>query len=287
MQADIADVLRDFSPDCFFITYLGCKPAVIPKKISHWPAIRYWNPEHLVRRYGDFSVAVALYDPKGPSTFLDQTLGDVHRTMKLRDFLTDIKSGDARYALREDTTLFKQIPQFLEEFDRFSPFAAHASADDGRYKSLWIGPAQYVTGLHVDPGDTLLFQIYGRKHVMLFGPGETPFLYEEDQQQRREKFTNTPLESRLKPPDFAVLRDRVGWCCVQPFNPDLDRFPLFSRAHCIEAYIGPGDTLYIPDKWWHAVRALDVAISVSMEPDFDGPLFTGNLMRRPQVKPEG
>jgi lysine-specific demethylase 8 len=274
MHPDTADVLRDFSPDRFFSSYLARKPVVIPEKISHWPASRRWSPKYLMRQYGDVSVVMALYDPQSPSTFLHQTLDDTHRIMKLRDFLADIESGDARYAVREDTAFFERMPQLFDDLDNFLPFAGHAAVADGRYKSLWVGPAQYVTGLHVDPGDTFLFQIYGRKHVVLFGPDEASFLYEEDRELRRRKFKDSSLQSRLNPRDFAVLQDQVGWSCVQPFNPDLSRFPLFSRAHCIEAYIGPGDTLYIPDKWWHAVRALDVSISVSMEPEFDGPLFT-------------
>jgi hypothetical protein len=272
-MADTVDILRHFTSDRFFSIYFAQRPVVIPDKILHWPASRDWNPYYLMHRYGGVSVAVALYDPQGHSTFLDQTISDTHQTMNFGDFLLDIESTDSRYALREDTAVFNQNPEILHDLDYFSPFAAHAVAVDGRYKSLWVGPAHYVTGLHTDPGDTFLFQIYGRKHVMLFSPDETPFLYEENPERRRDKFNNSPLQSRLSPADFTVLRDRVAWCCVQPFAPDIGRFPLFSQAHGIEAYIGPGDALYIPDKWWHAVRALDVSISVSMEPEFDGSLF--------------
>jgi len=269
----VIDALRGFAPERFFREYFGKRPVVIQESISHWPASRHWSLDYLKRCYGDAMVTVTRYDPEANSTFLDQTLADVHHAVPLRDFLSMLEWGDRRYAVREDTALLRRLPQLIEELERFSPFSSHASTSDGRYKALWIGPPGYVTGLHTDPGDTMLFQLHGRKHVLLFAPDQTQFLYEKDREERQQKFDGAPLQSRLDSSEFGVLRDQVRWCDVQPFDPDVDRFPLFRQAHCIEAYICPGDALYIPDQWWHAVRSLDPTISVSIEPSFDGRLF--------------
>jgi hypothetical protein len=42
-------------------------------------------------------------------------------------------------------------------------------------------------------------------------------------------------------------------------SPDLERFPRFAGARdaARTAELGPGDALYIPSLWWHAVQSLD------------------------------
>jgi ribosomal protein L16 Arg81 hydroxylase len=267
------DTLIKFSPDEFLRTYRGKTPVIITEKISHWRARRHWCPDYFQQRFGNMTVAIARYEPEAAASFLDQTLADVHQKVRLEEFLAKLTCGDRRYALREDTILLRLRPELIEDLDHFFPFASRGTVSCDRYMALWIGPAGYVTGLHTDPGDTLLFQLYGRKHILLFAPEQTPYLYEETEAERRKKFEGASLQSRLEPASFRVLRDSVRWCHLQPFSPDLDKYPLYHQAHYIEAYIGPGDTLYIPDQWWHAVHSLEPAISVSIEPSFDGPLF--------------
>lgn len=52
-----------------------------------------------------------------------------------------------------------------------------------------------------------------------------------------------------------------------PMTLDATPFPLFEKsvrhsAFC--AVLQPGDLLYIPPGWWHAMRSEDVSFSVSM-----------------------
>src|SRR3546814_14738287 len=46
---------------------------------------------------------------------------------------------------------------------------------------------------------------------------------------------------------------------VDPFAPDLDRYPRFAEAwsHASEATPEPGDALYLPHMWWHGVESLE------------------------------
>ena len=48
--------------------------------------------------------------------------------------------------------------------------------------------------------------------------------------------------------------------------PDLLTAPPGSLYHTLpyqEAVVGPGDLLFIPVRWWHFVKSLDVSISVA------------------------
>lgn len=254
----------------FFRTYCEQRPVVMTGMISDWPALR-WTPSSLARRYGELEVAAVRYDPSAEETFLEQTLTDAHARLPLRQFLSKLETSDHTYAMREDTTLFERAPTLLDEVMHFAPFVSPTG--ETPYRSLWIGPPRYVTGLHVDPGDTLLFQLHGRKTVLLFAPTQTPYLYEEPRETRAPKFATSPLQDRLDGAMFRTLRDKVAWARAQPFSPDFTRFPLLAEAECIEAEISLGDTLYIPDRWWHAVRSIDPTISVSVEPNFHSSPF--------------
>ncbi len=102
---------------------------------------------------------------------------------------------------------------------------------------LWAGSAGTRSGLHFDHAHNLLTQIAGRKHVILAPPEASSLLY-----------------------------PRPSYHCssrVDSDAPDLARFPRFARATFHEGEIGPGEVLYIPPGWWHAIRAIEPSISVS------------------------
>lgn len=273
MHVEQMDILSKGSAEVFVDQYLNKKPCVIQREISDWPAIHSWTPEYLKQNYGAAVITLAWFDPRDTATFLDQTLADVHKTMSFRDYLETLENLDSSYALREDTSLFEHCPGLLSELGYFSPFCSKAHVADLKYIALWSGPANYVTGLHSDPGETLLFQITGSKEVTLFGPDESKFLYEED--QVFQKFEQGALELRRNRDYLEVLRDAVRWSKVNPFDSDIGKFPLLINARSIRGFIRQGDALYIPDGWWHSLRSLDVTISVSIEPNWCGEFLLG------------
>lgn len=64
----------------------------------------------------------------------------------------------------------------------------------------------------------------------------------------------------------AVPRDQQMTSCflqVDVENPDLEKFPKFTEAPFLSCILSPGETLFIPAKYWHYVRALDLSFSVS------------------------
>jgi len=52
---------------------------------------------------------------------------------------------------------------------------------------------------------------------------------------------------------------------LDPLNPDYSRFPLSKEAKSEEliARLGPGDSLFIPQGWWHHVHATSRSASIS------------------------
>ncbi|MDH7970776.1 cupin-like domain-containing protein [Sphingomonas sp. AR_OL41] len=101
---------------------------------------------------------------------------------------------------------------------------------------LWIGNAIRVA-THYDLMENVGVVIAGRRRFTLFPPDQLPNLY------------MGPLE--LTPAGTPVS-------VVDPAAPDLARYPRFAEAsrHAQVAELEPGDAIYIPFHWWHAVDSL-------------------------------
>lgn len=81
--------------------------------------------------------------------------------------------------------------------------------------------------------------MFGDKQILLFSPDDSSCLY--------------PHEDKLL---FNTAQ-------VDPVNPDVEKFPDFKKAVMYKCLLGPGEMLYIPEKWWHHVTALSKSFSVS------------------------
>uniref|UniRef100_A0A8C9KK97 Lysine demethylase 8 n=1 Tax=Panthera tigris altaica TaxID=74533 RepID=A0A8C9KK97_PANTA len=81
-----------------------------------------------------------------------------------------------------------------------------------------------------------------------FGPQGTVSPLHQDPQQ------NFLVQVRVAP---------EHWLSVDVENPDLEKFPKFAEAPFLSCILSPGEILFIPVKYWHYVRALDLSFSVS------------------------
>lgn len=110
-------------------------------------------------------------------------------------------------------------------------------AGDAVVPRLWLGNAIRVA-THYDLQENIGVVVAGRRRFTLFPPDQVANLY------------MGPLE--LTPAGTPIS-------LVDPSAPDLDRFPRFADAMAFAetATLEPGDAIYIPFHWWHAVDSLD------------------------------
>jgi len=103
--------------------------------------------------------------------------------------------------------------------------------------SLWLGN-RTRTAAHWDLPQNLACVVAGRRRFTLFPTDQIANLY-------------------VGPLDFTLAGQPIS--LVDLDSPDLDRFPRFAEAleAAQTAELGPGDALYIPSLWWHAVHSLD------------------------------
>lgn len=101
---------------------------------------------------------------------------------------------------------------------------------------IWLGSVPTnvpASSLHRDPLDGFLYQIMGRKRLMLYAPDQAPLLY--------------PLKAW----------NNYQPCWVSPSQPDYQRFSEFEKARHIEVVLNPGELLVQPAGWFHEVSCLD------------------------------
>lgn len=121
------------------------------------------------------------------------------------------------------------VPQFAFE----NPM--RIAEDRGGEPRIWVGNSSRVAP-HFDESDNIAVVVSGRRRFILFPPEQLANLY------------LGPLETTVAgQPISMVDLDRV----------DFERFPKFREAlrHALVADLEPGDAIYIPALWWHAVQA--------------------------------
>jgi hypothetical protein len=102
---------------------------------------------------------------------------------------------------------------------------------------IWIGNRIRVA-THYDQKENIGIVIAGRRRFTLFPPDQIANLY---------------------PGPFELTPAGTPVSLVDPADPDLDRFPRFveAMAYAQTAVLEPGDAIYLPFHWWHAVDSLD------------------------------
>jgi hypothetical protein len=100
---------------------------------------------------------------------------------------------------------------------------------------LWVGNAVSVA-IHHDLSDNIACVLAGRRRFTLFPPEQVANLY-------------------IGPLDHTIAGQPVSMVALE--DPDLERYPRFAEALTAAqtAELGPGDAIYIPSLWWHAVKA--------------------------------
>eukprot|EP01091_Cochliopodium_minus_P015451 TRINITY_DN5508_c0_g1_i1.p1 TRINITY_DN5508_c0_g1~~TRINITY_DN5508_c0_g1_i1.p1 ORF type:complete len:358 (-),score=98.19 TRINITY_DN5508_c0_g1_i1:28-1101(-) len=129
-----------------------------------------------------------------------------------------------------------------------------------KINSLWVGKAGVLSPLHFDEPNNIFYQIEGQKKFTLFSPKNWVNLY---------PFPN------------AHSCDRQSQVDIE--NPDLQKFPKLVNAEAWEAYVGPGDTLYLPPYWWHQVESLTQSVSLTYwfnpsPPEYSYPLSESQVV---------
>ncbi len=213
------------------------RPVVVEGAVRDWSAVRLWRrTDYLRARVGHRCVPALLGARPG-----GQARGVSVLMSEFLDYLESKRASRGSVYL-SDVLVKIDLPELLPDLGT-PPFLGRLShgtesEEVNRYRTLFLGAGSY-SQIHMHPWTLALScQIVGRKEFLLFPPSEARRLYPG--KPWGETFSDHGLCSR-----------------VDANNPDLDRFPRFARAASLGCTLTPGDMLYIPNHWWHAVWGHD------------------------------
>lgn len=180
-----------------------------------------WSLERLEAEYGDVPLRVRSADQK-------ETVAQFIKRVRSANLNTDRVIEGHTKAYTEGC--------FLPEPMHKDFMPNHFTRDDYIEPQIWLGSVPVnvpASSLHHDPLDGFLYQIMGRKKLVLYAPDQAPYLY--------------PMKAY----------NNYQPCWVKPEAPDYERFPEFVKASGIEVVLNPGELLIQPAGWFHAVYCLD------------------------------
>ncbi len=219
------------------------RPAVLRAIAGDWPAVTAARKSdgdianYLASRAANRSVGAIAAAPSEQGRFFYtddlSRLNFVKASGQLGAFLQDLlgvaEMPDPPAMAVQSEEIESLIPAFIE--DNRLPILPDVSP------RIWIGNRIRVAP-HYDAKENVAVCVAGRRRFTLFPPDQIANLYPGP-------FELTPAGTPVSMVDLA--------------NPDLAQHPRYAEAarHALQAVLEPGDAIYIPYGWWHAVDSLD------------------------------
>lgn len=225
--------VANITPQDFIQQYfIPQKPVVIEKLIEDWPARELWTFDYFKTIAADLEVP--LYNSK-PITS-KYKYNEPQAKMKFKDYIDILqnKPTDLRVFLfnliKERPVLQKhiKIPDVGLKLIKNLPF-------------LFIGGKGSKVFMHydIDLANILHIHLKGQKHCLIFPPSEGKYLY--------------------KVPNSLKTNDGIDFT-----NPDFNKYPALAYAKGYTTNLNPGETLYIPEGYWHHMHYKTAGFSLSL-----------------------
>lgn len=233
LNTQTVERLKHITPEAFINQYVKPqKPVVIEHLIDDWPAKDLWNFEYFKDIAGDLEVP--LYNSK-PITS-KYKYNEPQAKMKFKDYidLLQNKPTDLRLFL---FNLIKERP-ILQNHIKIPKVGLKLLKD---LPFLFVGGRNSKVFMHydIDLANILHIHLHGEKKCLLFPPSETKYLY--------------------KVPNSLKTNDGIDFS-----SPDFQTYPALALAKGYTAELSPGDTLYMPEGYWHYMHYKTPGFSLSM-----------------------
>ena len=235
--------LSSKDPDLIREGFQSGRPFIVRQLHSEWILVKKGKEsETELKKYlhecslkRDFVYAIGEPEQNGKIFYnKDMGVNFVERKAALK---TVLGYFDEIREAEEDVALYLSSLEINKYFENLLT-EAPSYLNENQYRAgLWIGNKIQVP-LHNDFPNNVACVIGGRRKFTLIPPNQFENLY-------------------VGPIDFTPAGRAVSMVDLQ--NPDLDKYPKFAVAleHALTAELSPGDVIYIPSMWWHAVEGLD------------------------------
>lgn len=225
--------VKNITKEEFITTYFKPqRPVVIERFIEDWPAQSKWSLDYMKSVAGD--KIVPLYDDR-PVDHNDG-FNEPHSMMKMSDYVDLLKSEPTKYRIFL-WNILKEIPELQNDFN-------YPDLGLKLMKSLpmlFFGGKESHTFMHydIDLANIFHFHFEGKKQCILFDQQQNDYLY--------------------KIPHSLITREDIDFS-----NPDVEKWPALQQAVGWQCELNHGETLYMPEGYWHYMKYLTPGFSMSL-----------------------
>jgi hypothetical protein len=234
------------------------RPCLVKRAVAKWPAFQKWaDPDYLLSKVGDVEVQ-ALCSPRvegfglrpgsqdlvAKKTTFDRMLP----AEKVRQLLPRLQTSDDDmlfFELRPADTTVRRLGEDLEVAgERFSFLPAPPRP---RFIYGGWGVMLYKNSYsdwHFHPGtDAMMCQVLGTKDALLLPPNQLSW-------------------------DQIVPIHTEEWTA---YDVDVAKFPAYREVRPYHIVVEPGDGLFLPVNWWHAVQSRPREYGITIPVTWDSP----------------
>jgi hypothetical protein len=193
------------------------QPVLITDMIDNWPAKNKWNNEYFKKNFSGISdMAVRPGNEKDKRQF---SISDYMTYMEENKDHHPYYFKNAKFHLDTDMVNDYTVPDYfrsyLDVLGKDVPRAFQLSW-------MYIGATGTYSSLHLDIFNTSAWNAVfsGRKIWAFYSPDQAPYLYKGE---------------------------------VNLFAPNLESYPNFAKAKPLICVQNPGEVVFTPSGWWHAV----------------------------------
>jgi hypothetical protein len=227
------DRIKTISKSDFVQNYLKPQvPVVIENLVDDWPAHAKWNFDYIKEKVGD--KIVPLYDDR-PVNYKDG-FNEPHASMTMSEYINLLQREPTKYRIFLYNVL-KEVPELQEDFD-FPDMGLKLLKS---LPMLFFGGEGSHTFMHydIDLANILHFHFQGKKECILYPNEERKHLY--------------------KIPHSLITHESIDFS-----NPDFNQWPALKNAKGCRTILEHGNTLYMPEGYWHYMRYITPGFSMSM-----------------------
>ena len=222
------------------------KPVVIERFIDDWPAYTKWSLEYMKEVAGDKTVP--LYDDR-PVDYKDG-FNQPHATMKMSEYVDLLKKEPTKFRIFL-WNILKEVPVLQKDFS-FPDFGLRLMKG---LPMLFFGGKDSYTFMHydIDFANIFHFHFEGKKQCILFEQQQNKYLY--------------------KIPNSLITREDIHFS-----NPDIKKWPALKNAKGYITHLEHGNTLYMPEGYWHYMRYITPGFSMSLRSIPRNPIHLGKAV---------
>eukprot|EP00457_Paulinella_chromatophora_P008552 gb/GEZN01008590.1/.p1 GENE.gb/GEZN01008590.1/~~gb/GEZN01008590.1/.p1 ORF type:complete len:395 (+),score=60.56 gb/GEZN01008590.1/:33-1217(+) len=248
------------------------RPVIIEGALDDWPALGKWNKSYLASVLGSELVTIDVTPDGLGDAVVDGKwfVTPVEKKMTFREFVQILdrntpKRDGVHYCQHQNSSFSQEYKALADDIKPSSlSFAARAFGSAPDATNFWMGSSAAKSSLHSDPYENIYCVISGEKHFTLYPPTDLPWL-------GRRWFKAARYEQKLDG-QFQVVPETperlVPWFAFDAFSScptasssSFSSSPKLAHASPLRICVRPGEVLYLPSLWYHAVAQKEDQLS--------------------------